>query len=218
MAAIDINGDGLASLVAEFGSDRPTPIIADLSTPEGARESIDSAAVALGGIDILWAHAGMPGPTSVENLDLVAYRKAIDLNVTAAVLGAGQAAPHKAPQRRRRDRLHCLGFGFGWLDGRASFTLWAVVGLTKSLSLALASDKNSGQCRMSRPADTPMKVGFHRQRRRSCGHRGEDRVRRAARPASQARRSCLTQCSGWCQTRRFVTGVALPVDGGFTAR
>src|SRR3546814_498851 len=80
-------------LIAHFGADQVSTIVADLSTPDGAKRSIDEAVAALGGADILWAHAGMPGPASVENLDLAAYDKAIALNVTSAALGDGQAGP-----------------------------------------------------------------------------------------------------------------------------
>src|SRR3546814_3021767 len=93
-SAIDISREALDDLIAHFGADRVSTIVADLSTPEGAKGSIDEAVAVLGGADILWAHAGMPGPASVENLDLAAYDKAIALNVTSAALGAGQVAPH----------------------------------------------------------------------------------------------------------------------------
>src|SRR3546814_2262436 len=91
-------------LTAHFGADRVSTIVADLSTPEGAKGSIDEAVAVLGGADILWAHAGMLGPASVENLDLAAYDKAIALNVTSAVLGAGLVAPHMR-SRGRSDEL-----------------------------------------------------------------------------------------------------------------
>ena len=72
VAAIDISAAALDGLVADFGADKVIPIVADLVDPDGAKDSIDQAAAALGGLDILWAHAGMPGPASVEDLDLAA--------------------------------------------------------------------------------------------------------------------------------------------------
>src|SRR3546814_7580984 len=94
-------------LIAHFGADQVSTIVADLSTPDGAKRSIDEAVAALGGADILWAHAGMPGPASVENLDLAAYDKAIALHVTSAALGAGQDAPHMRDRKStRRNSRH----------------------------------------------------------------------------------------------------------------
>jgi NAD(P)-dependent dehydrogenase (short-subunit alcohol dehydrogenase family) len=92
VAAVDINPEALDALAAEFGHDRVHVITADLATDDGALSSIDQAVAALGGADILWAHAGMPGPASVEELDMAAYRQAIDLNITSAALGAGRVA------------------------------------------------------------------------------------------------------------------------------
>src|SRR3546814_5740879 len=106
VAAIDISREALDGLIAHFGADQVSTIVADLSTPDGAKRSIDEAVAALGGADILWAHAGMPGPASVENLDLAAYDKAIALNVTSAALGAGQVAPHMRSRGGGRSEEH----------------------------------------------------------------------------------------------------------------
>ena len=79
VAAIDIDASALARLAAAM-KDRGSTIEtvqADLSRPDEVRRSINEAARKLGGIDVLWAHAGMPGPGGVENLDLTEYDKAI---------------------------------------------------------------------------------------------------------------------------------------------
>jgi NAD(P)-dependent dehydrogenase (short-subunit alcohol dehydrogenase family) len=94
VAAIDIHAPSVEALADALGGDRVIPIAADLGTTEGARGSIDEAVARLGGADILWAHAGVPGPASVENLDVAAYKAAMDLNVTSAILASGQVAPH----------------------------------------------------------------------------------------------------------------------------
>src|SRR3546814_9494745 len=96
----------------------------------------------MGGADILWAHAGMPGPASVENLDLAAYDKAIALNVTSAALGAGQVAPH---MRARGGGSIIFTASISGLVGSMmspiySAAKWGVVGLGKSLALAFAAD------------------------------------------------------------------------------
>lgn len=72
VAAIDLNEEGLASLKEEMkgkGIDIVT-ITADLSTERGARDSLNAAVKALGGLDVLWAHAGMPGPAGIEQVDI----------------------------------------------------------------------------------------------------------------------------------------------------
>ncbi|QNO29132.1 SDR family oxidoreductase [Sphingopyxis sp. OPL5] len=223
VAAIDISADALDALVADFGADRVTGIVADLSTPAGATGSIDEAVAALGGADILWAHAGMPGPASVENLDMAAYDKAIALNVTAAALGAGQVAPH---MRQRGGGAIVFTASVSGLVGSMmspiySAAKWGVVGLTKSLALALAGDKIRVNVVCPGLADTPMKIGF-------TGRSGDpaEAAANEAKLMANVPMGRLVQAGEvadavlWMVSDEasFVTGVALPVDGGFTAR
>lgn len=223
VAAIDFNGAALDALVADIGADRVVPIVADLSTPEGARDSIDQAVAALGGADILWAHAGMPGPASVENLDMAAYDKAIALNITSATLGAGQVARH---MRERGGGSIIFTASVSGLVGSMmspiySAAKWGVVGLTKSLALALAPDNIRVNVVCPGLADTPMKAGF-------TGRSG-DPAEAAANEAKLVanvpmgrlvKAGEVADAALWLASDEasFVTGVALPVDGGFTAR
>lgn len=223
VAAIDISAEALDALVAEFGADKVVPVVADLVDPEGAKASIDQAAAALGGLDILWAHAGMPGPASVEDLDLAAYDKAIALNVTSAALGAGKAAPH---MRLRGGGSILFTASVSGLVGSMmspiySAAKWGVVGLTKSLALALAADKIRVNVVCPGLADTPMKVGF-------TGRSGDpaEAAANEAKLMANVPMGRLVQAGEvadaalWLVSDEasFVTGVALPVDGGFTAR
>ncbi|ALC14090.1 SDR family NAD(P)-dependent oxidoreductase [Sphingopyxis sp. 113P3] len=223
VAAIDINADALDALVADFGADKVVPIVADLVDPSGAKDSIDQAAAALGGLDILWAHAGMPGPASVEDLDLIAYDKAIALNVTSAALGAGKAAPY---MRARGGGSILFTASVSGLVGSMmspiySAAKWGVVGLTKSLALALAADNIRVNVVCPGLADTPMKVGF-------TGRSGDpaEAAANEAKLMANVPMGRLVQAGEvadaalWLVSDEasFVTGVALPVDGGFTAR
>ncbi len=76
VVAVDINAGALADLAAvmEQKGHILETVQADLSHTEEARRSINEAAAKLGGIDVLWAHAGIPGPASVEGLDLAGVR------------------------------------------------------------------------------------------------------------------------------------------------
>ncbi|MBO9499171.1 MAG: SDR family oxidoreductase [Novosphingobium sp.] len=223
VAAIDISSDALDALVGDFGSDTVVPIVADLATPDGATRSIDEAAEALGGVDILWAHAGMPGPASVENLDLVAYHKAIDLNVTSAALGAGRAAPH---MRARGGGAIVFTSSISGLVGSMmspiySAAKWGVVGLGKSLALALAADGIRVNIVCPGLADTPMKAGFTgRSGDPAEAAANEARIVSAVPMGRLVKPGEVADAVLWLVSDEasFVTGVALPVDGGFTAR
>jgi NAD(P)-dependent dehydrogenase (short-subunit alcohol dehydrogenase family) len=223
VAAIDISAEALDTLAAEFGEESVIPIVADLSTDEGAKGSIAKAAAALGGIDILWAHAGMPGPASVENLDLGAYRKAMDLNVTSAILGAGGVAQH---MRKRGGGAIVFTSSISGLVGSMmspvySAAKWAVVGLTKSLALALAGDNIRVNVVCPGLADTPMKIGFTgRSGDPAEAAANEAKVVSAVPMGRLVKPGEVADAVLWLVSDEasFVTGVALPVDGGFTAR
>jgi len=223
VAAIDISADALSKLVTEFGADKVYPIVADLSTADGARDSIDQAASALGGVDILWAHAGMPGPASVENLDIAAYQLAMDLNVTSAALAAGQVASH---MRARGGGSIIFTSSISGLVGSMmspiySAAKWAVVGLTKSLALAMAGDNIRVNVVCPGLADTPMKTGFTgRSGDPAEAAANEARIVSAVPMGRLVKPGEVADAALWLASAEasFVTGVALPVDGGFTAR
>lgn len=223
VAAIDISREALDGLIADFGGDRVATIVADLSMPEGAKGSIDEAVAALGGADILWAHAGMPGPASVENLDLAAYDKAIALNVTSAALGAGQVAPH---MRARGGGSIIFTASISGLVGSMmspiySAAKWGVVGLTKSLALAFAADNIRVNVVCPGLADTPMKAGFTgRSGDPAEAAANEAKIVGAVPMGRLVKPGEVADAALWLASDEasFVTGVALPVDGGFTAR
>lgn len=221
VAAIDIDPGALAALAAEF--EGVHTIAADLSTEPGALDSIDQAVAALGGADILWAHAGMPGPASVEDLDMSAYRKAIDLNITSAALGAGRVAPH---MRKRGGGSIIFTSSISGLVGSMMSPIYSaakfgVVGLGKSLALALAADGIRVNVVCPGLADTPMKLGFTgRSGDPAEAAANEAKVVGAVPMGRLVKPGEVADAALWLASDEasFVTGVALPVDGGFTAR
>jgi NAD(P)-dependent dehydrogenase (short-subunit alcohol dehydrogenase family) len=225
VAAVDINASALAELAAAMQTKGGAieTVQADLSHPEEARRSVNDAAAKLGGIDVLWAHAGTPGPGGVEGLDLGEYERAMTLNVTSAVLAAGEVIAH---MRKRGGGSLIFTASVSGLVGSMfspvySAGKFAVVGLTKSLAQRFAADGVRVNVVCPGLADTPMKRGF-------TGRSGDP----AEAAANQARLLAAVPMGRLCRAEEvahaalwlasddasFVTGVALPVDGGFTAR
>ena len=69
------------------------PIVADVSSPEGAAGFVDDAAAALGGVDILVPNAGGPPPGTFESTPVDAYPDALDLNLMSVVAMCKAAVP-----------------------------------------------------------------------------------------------------------------------------
>jgi len=223
VAAIDINAEALATLVSELGEDKVVPIQADLSKAEEARSSINQAAEALGGIDILWAHAGIPGPAGVENIDLEEFELAMTLNITSAMLAAGEVAKH---MRKRGGGSLMFTSSVSGLVGSMwspvySTAKFGIVGLGKSLALHFAADNIRVNVICPGLSDTPMKRGF-------IGRSGdpqemaenETRMLGSIPLGRLGSAEDMANAALWLASDEssYVTGVALPVDGGFTAR
>lgn len=225
VAAVDIDGAALARLAAAMRDKGGTveTVQADLSQPDDVRRSINDAAGKLGGIDVLWAHAGTPGPGGVEDLDLGAYHRAVDLNLTSAILSAGEAIAH---MRKRGGGSIIFTASVSGLVGSMfspvySAAKFAIVGLAKSLALRFAADGVRVNVICPGLADTPMQSGF-------TGRSGDP----AEAEANLARYLATVPMGRLCRPEEaahavlwlasddssFVTGVALPVDGGYTAR
>ena len=223
VAAVDIDKerlDAVVSLVEKAGG-RARGFVADLSTIDGSKRFIHDAAAWMGGIDILWAHAGCPGPAGIENMDVDAYQKTIDLNVRTSVLSASEVVPY---MRKRGGGAIVFTASMAGLVGSMlmpvySAAKFAVVGLTKSLAQTLAPDKIRVNVVCPGLVETPMLPQFM-----SRGGNVDDATKRylvgvpmgRVGIATEIARAALFLASD--EDSSYVTGVALPVDGGYTAR
>lgn len=84
---------GIEDAARRIGGDA-VPLVADVSTPEGAAAFVAEAEPALGGIDILVTNAGgPPRGTAGEISDVGAYAEAFALNALSAIAMCGAVLP-----------------------------------------------------------------------------------------------------------------------------
>ncbi len=225
VVAVDINKPALDELVRAIGAkgNKVIPIQADLSTPEGARRSVHEAAAALGGIDIMWAHAGIPGPASVEGLDLSEYELSMSLNLTSAVIAAGEVAPYM--RKRGGGSLIFTGSVSGLVGSMFSPIYsagkFAVVGLTKSLAQRFAVDRIRVNVICPGPIDTPMLPGFVARTDDKDKIAENEKKLLAAIPLGRVGRpEEVAHAALWLASddASYVTGISLPVDGGYISK
>jgi NAD(P)-dependent dehydrogenase (short-subunit alcohol dehydrogenase family) len=225
VAAVDINADALAALAADMKRRGVTieTVQADLSDPAAARAAIEAATRRLDGVDVLWAHAGSPGPGDVERLNLPAYERAMALNVTSALVTAGTAV---ASMRARGGGSILFTASVSGLVGSMfspiySAAKFAVVGMAKSLALKYAKDGIRVNVLCPGLADTPMKSAFtSRSGDPEEARLNEERLIATVPMGRLCRADEVAQAALWLASDEasFVTGVALPIDGGYTAR
>jgi 3-oxoacyl-[acyl-carrier protein] reductase len=75
------------------------PIVADVGSTDGARAFIEQAKTALGRLDILVTNAGGPPPGTFASLDVDAYVSALELNCLSVIAMCDATVPDMQAQR-----------------------------------------------------------------------------------------------------------------------
>jgi NAD(P)-dependent dehydrogenase (short-subunit alcohol dehydrogenase family) len=227
VAAVDINAAALKAVVSDVNAKegnkggKVIPIVSDLSTVDGVRQSVGEAAAALGGIDVMWANASTPGPAAVEGLAPAEYEKAMALNVTSAVFAAGEVVQH---MRRRGGGSLVFTASVSGLVGSMfspvySAGKFAVVGLTKSLAQRFAADRVRVNVVCPGPIDTPMLPGFiGRSDDKDQMAQNQKKLMAAVPLGRIGRPEEVAHAVLWLASddTSYVTGISLPVDGGLS--
>lgn len=225
IAAVDIDSERLDQVVAEVNAagGKALGFVADLSSPAECKRVMKEAMAKLGGLDLLWAHAGIPGPAAVEDVDIGEYQRAIDLNITSALICAGEAAP--AMRERSGGSIVFTASVSGLVGSPASpvysAAKFGVVGLTKSLAQRFAPDNIRVNAVCPGLTETPMKAVFLGRSDDEEGRESLERRVMASIPLGRvARPEEMAHAALWLASddASYVTGVALPVDGGYTSR
>jgi 3-oxoacyl-[acyl-carrier protein] reductase len=188
------------------------PIRADVSTPEGATAFVRAAADALGGIDVLVPNAGGPPPGGFGSTPLDAYLPALELNLLSTVAMCVEAVP--AMRERGWGRVVAITSQSvrqplpGLILSNTARA--GVTGFLKTLAIEVAPDGVTVNSVLP---------GSHRtDRLRSLygdaleGLAEHIPVRQVGR-ADDFGAVVAFVCS---EHARFITGAAIPVDGGTT--
>jgi NAD(P)-dependent dehydrogenase (short-subunit alcohol dehydrogenase family) len=223
--AIDIDQARLNEVVSsiEKAGGRAYGMVADLLDPAVCKSAIDEAAARLGGIDILWNHAGIPGLRDIENLDLVEYARAMDLNIRTGLVMTGAAIAHL---RKRGGGSVIFTASTAGLVGASvspvySAAKFGVVGMSKSLALRYATEKIRVNTICPGPIETPMFPQFFDPKAsKEAAAQAQAAVIAGIPMARKGQAIEVAHAALFfaCDESSFVTGTALPVDGGFTAR
>lgn len=200
--------EAIEAAAAEIG-DGCVPLVADVSTPEGATRFVVDARVALGGLDVLVTNAGGPPPGNFATTPLENYTPALALNLLSVVAMCREAVPGMRAQRFGRIvAITSISVRQPIPNLILSNTARAgVTGFLKTLAREVAGDGvtvNSVQ------------PGTHATQRIRDVY-GDLDAAAAGIPAGEVGRPedfgavVAFLCS---DSARFITGAAVPVDGG----
>lgn len=227
VAVVDRDEAAAAGVVEEIErmGGNAVAICGDLTDDAFARDAVERAAARFGSLDYVWNHAGHPGPSAFEDVDMALFQLTMDLNIRAAVTVAGAAIPHLRRHGSGSIVFTASGAGlvaspFSPIYSAAKF---GVVGLTRAL--AKRYGKENIRCNAICPGavDTPMLREF--QQRPDAPKTGTDveavikqfgaanPMGRNGRPEEIAAAALFLVSND----ASYINGAVLAVDGGMTA-
>lgn len=218
VAALDINEEPLELVVGEIAA-AGCPVRGwslDVSDLEAINRVVSEVAAHFGGIDILVNNAGIGASGPVDGDDYEEkWRRAFDVLLTAHVRMIRAALPSLRESDGGRIVNIASTEGLGATKYASPYTVakTGVIGLTRSLAVELGTDNITVNCICPGPVRTGMTDAIPESDKREYARR-RVALKRYAEPEEVAHGtlSLVLPASG------FITGVALPVDGGLTIR
>ncbi len=218
VAATDIDAEGVRETVAEIEAAGRDATAWTLDVGDGAaiRRVVDEAAARYGGLDILVNNAGISrgGPIDADEYE-ARWRETVNVLLTAHQRTIRAALPwlRKSSSPRIVNVASTEGLGATALNSAYSAAKTGVIGLTGGLAVELGKEGITVNCICPGPIRTAMTERIPEEHKRIYARR-RTALRRYGDPEEVAH-ATLSLC---LPASSFITGVALPVDGGLTIR
>ena len=188
----------------------------DVSNREAVQRVVGEVVAEFGGLDIVVNNAGISrgGPIDAENFEAL-WTEVVAVDLTAQTYVIRAALPHLRKSESPRIVNIASTEGLGATAGNSPYTAakHGVIGLTRSLAVELGREGITVNCICPGPIRTGMTAPIPEEQKEQYARR-RTALRRYGDPEEVAQMTlslCLPAAS-------FVTGVALPVDGGLTVR
>ena len=189
----------------------PTDVTISDNTERMAQETLST----YGQLDILVSSAGIAMRLPVGDLPEADWHRCLDVNLTGVYLCAKAAIP--AMQKNGGGSIINLSSIYGLVGGdvRAAYvaTKGGVTNLTRGMALDYAEDNIRVNCICPGFVETPLVAGVIKTPEEYKTLADKHPMRRLAQPEEIAYGALYLASD----ESAFVTGIALPIDGGYTA-
>jgi len=199
-------------------------VAADMLVVADIERLVKEAVAAYGRLDIFWHNAGIVGPDSIKDITEETYDKMMAVHLKAAVFGAKLAAAEMSQSGGGAILFTSSVAGLKQSGFSMSYSLAksGLVMLTRKLAVDLAKDKIRVNCLCPGRVQTGMRPDISRERAKALGISAGEWERKDKQRIPMGRfvteeevaEAALFLVSGKASA---ITGVALPVDGGFLA-
>ncbi len=218
VACVDVNAEPLEVVVGEINADGGTAKgwTADLADGDAISRLVQEIADHFGGVDILVNNAGISAsaPIDSEHYEEV-WHRAVGVLLTAHVRMVRASLPWLRKATHPRIVNIASTEGFGATPGASAYTATktGVIGLTRSLAVELGREAITVNCICPGPINTGMTSAIADEHKVIFAKR-RTALRRYGEPEEVAHGTL----SLVLPAAQYITGVALPVDGGLTIR
>jgi len=197
---------------------------ADMLVVADIERLIKQAVASYGRLDIFWHNAGIVGPDNVEDITEEIYDNMMAVHLKAAVFGAKFAIPEI--RKAGGGSILFTGSVAGLKQASYSMTYslakTGLVMLTRKLAVDLAKDNIRVNCICPGRVETEMRVAIAGQKAKVMGITQEEWVKRDIQRIPLGRYATEQEVVDAAlflisDKASSITGVALPIDGGFLA-
>jgi NAD(P)-dependent dehydrogenase (short-subunit alcohol dehydrogenase family) len=221
-ARVAVNGrteQSVAAAISELGGgDRLIAAPGDIGTVHGCESAVGSAIAGLGGLDVLVNNAGVCIDSTIEKSDEMIWDETIDINLKGTFFCTRAALPALRKNGGAIVNTASVSGLLGAVEGAVySASKGGVVNLTRALAIELAPDIRVN-CVCPGWVDTDMLRRDYVDLADDPAEAEREAIdeaplKRVATPEEIARAIAYLAS----HDARFITGVALPIDGGISA-
>lgn len=216
-------GQKVVSTIREQGGEASF-VPADMLVVADIEKLIKKAVDTYGRLDIFWHNAGIVGPDNIKDITEETYNNMMTVHLKAGVFGAKFAVPElrKAEGGAILFTSSVAGLKQSGYSMTYSLAKTGLIMLTRKLAVDLAKDNIRVNCICPGRVQTEMRVSIAGQKAQAMGISPEEWVKRDIQRIPMGRYITEEEVADAAlflvsDKASAITGVALPIDGGFLA-